>query len=186
MKPIPHMATALTFVLGLSAFFLPPLAASSPQEGARQQANAAFETFRTKCGSDYVVAIDVVPPPAGGFTQTLPAAPAAKPSAHTIYAMYSDVRLDGREITSDVDHRNGIEWKGMLTYSAAAARQISVGKNGTRGKWSDWQPVGAIYTVSLSRKDGTWTRRIEEIPLLVGLGRYATLRRPSCSEVPAG
>lgn len=186
MKTIPHIATALTIALGLGAFFLPPLAASSPQDEARQQANAAFETFRAKCGSDYVVAIDVAPPPAGGFTQSLPAAPATKPFAHTIYAMYSDVRLDGRETASDADHRNGIEWEGVLTYSAAAARQISVGRDGTRGKWSDWQPAGAVYAVSLALKDGTWTRRIEEIPLLAGLGRYATLRRPSCSEVPAG
>ena len=186
MKIIPHIATALTFVLGLGAFFLPPLAASTPRDEARQQANAAFETFRAKCGSDYVVAMDVGPPPAGGFTQSLSPVPAATPSGHTIYVMYADVRLDGRETASVVDHRNGIEWKGMLTYSAAAGRQISVGKDGTRGKWSNWQPAGAIYNVSLSLRDGTWTRRIEEIQLLAGLGRYATLRRPSCSEVPAG
>lgn len=186
MKMIPHLATALTFAFGLGCFFLPPLSAASPKEEARQQANAAFETFRAKCGSDYVVAIDVVPPPAGGFTQSLPAAPAAKPSAHTIYAMYSDVRLDGREATSEVDRRNGIEWKGVLTYSAAAARQISVGKDGTRGKWSDWQRAGAVYAVSFVLKDGTWTQRVDEIPLLAALGRYATPRRPSCSEVPAG
>ncbi|MEP9368779.1 hypothetical protein [Xanthobacter sp. VNH20] len=187
MKVIPYIAAALPIVIGLGAFFLPHLLANSPaEEEARQEANAAFETFRAKCGSDYVVAIDVAPPPAGGFTQSLSPVPAATPSGHTIYVMYSDVRLDGRENTSDVDHRNGIEWKGVLTYSAAAGRQISVGKNGTRGKWSDWQPVGAVYTVSLALKDGTWTRSVGEIPLVAGLGRYATLRRPSCSEVPAG
>ena len=94
---IPHLATALTFAFGLGCFFLPPLSAASPKEEARQQANAAFETFRAKCGSDYVVAIDVAPPPAGGFTQSLSPAPAARSSGHTIYVMYSDVRLDGRK-----------------------------------------------------------------------------------------
>ena len=68
-------------VMALST--LPALAASvqtvpSPRLEAQRQANALFETFRIKCGTDHVVAIDVTPPSSGGFTQNLGAAPTGR------------------------------------------------------------------------------------------------------------
>ena len=95
-------------------------------------------------------------------------------------------RGDGREITTDIDRRNGIAWRGTLAYSAAALRQISVGQDGTRGAWSPWQPAGPIYTVTLELKDGSGSSRGQEMSLLGALGRYAKLRRPACAEIPAG
>ena len=149
-------------------------------------AATAFETFRIKCGTDHVVAIDVTPPSSGGFTQTLGAAPTGRAQGHTIYVAYADMHLEGRETTTDIDRRNGIGWRGSLAYSAAAARQISVGRDGTKGVWSPWQPAGPVYTVTLEFKDGGWSSRGQEMSLLGALGRYGKIRRPACSEVPAG
>ena len=176
-------------VMALST--LPALAASvqtvpSPRLEAQRQANALFETFRIKCGTDHVVAIDVTPPSSGGFTQTLGAAPTGRAQGHTIYVAYADMHLEGRETTTDIDRRNGIGWRGSLAYSAAAARQISVGRDGTKGVWSPWQPAGPVYTVTLEFKDGGWSSRGPEMSLLGALGRYGKIRRPACSEVPAG
>lgn len=141
----PLVAFGLVFGL-CAACALTSLAqtAPPPRLEAQRRADALFETFRARCGTDYVVAIDVTPPSGGattggvtggGFTQTLGQAP-ARASGHTIYVAYADVRLDGRETTKDIDRRNGIVWAGTLTVSAAAARQISVGKDGTVGKWT--------------------------------------------------
>ena len=168
-------------VLAASAQTVP-----SPRLEAQRQANASFETFRARCGKDYVVAADVSPPPRGGFTTTLGTPVPGASSGHTLYIAYADVRLDGREITTDIDRRNGIAWRGTLAYSAAALRQISVGQDGTRGAWSPWQPAGPIYTVTLELKDGSWSSRGQEMSLLGALGRYAKLRRPACAEIPAG
>lgn len=159
---------------------------SPPLLEAQRQANAQFETFRTRCGKDYVVAADVTPPQRGGFTATLGAPPPGSSAGHTLYIAYADVRLDGREITTDIDRRNGIAWRGTLAYSAAALRQISIGKDGTKGAWSPWQPAGPIYTVTLELKDRSWSSRGQEMSLLGALGRYAKIRKPACEEVPAG
>jgi hypothetical protein len=180
-------AAVAVVVLGtLSAGIASAQTVPAPRLEAQRQANALFETFRVQCDKDYVVAIDVTPPSPGGFTQTLGAAPTGRAQGHTIYVAYADVRLDGREITTDIDRRNGIGWRGTMTYSAAAARQISIGRDGTRGAWSPWQPAGPVYAVRLALKDGIWSSRIDEMPLLLGLGRYAKLRRPTCAEIPAG
>jgi hypothetical protein len=117
---------------------LPALAASgqtapSPRLEAQRQANALFETFRARCGKDHVVAADVTPPPRGGFATPLGTPAPGASLGHTLYIAYADVRLDGREITTDIDRRNGIAWRGTMAYSAAAQRQISVGQDGTRG-----------------------------------------------------
>lgn len=187
VKAIAYITVAVPIVLGLGLFFLPPLSTEPKvEEEARQQANAAFETFRVKCGQDYAVAIDVAPAPAGGFAPALPAAPVAKPSGHTVYVMYADVRLNGRDTTSDIDRRNGIAWRGTFTFSAEAARQVSAGKDGTTGAWSPWQAAGPIYAVTLVLKDGAWSSRVDEMPLVANLGRYAKLRRPACSDLPPG
>lgn len=170
---------------------LPALAASgqtapSPRLEAQRQANALFETFRARCGKDHVVAADVTPPPRGGFATPLGTPAPGASLGHTLYIAYADVRLDGREITTDIDRRNGIAWRGTMAYSAAAQRQISVGQDGTRGAWSPWQTAGPIYTVTLEFKDGSWSSRGQEMSLLGALGRYARIRRPACAEIPAG
>lgn len=178
------LAAALVVVSGIvtgaAAQTSPP-----PRLEAQRLANAQFETFRARCGKDYVVAVDVAPPQRGGFTTTLGTPPPGSSAGHTLYIAYADVRLDGREITTDIDRRNGVAWRGTLAYSAAALRQISVGKDGTKGDWSPWQPAGPIYTVTLELKDGSWSSRGQEMSLLGALGRYARVRRPACDEVPA-
>lgn len=176
-------ALALGMLAGGAASAQTPPA---PRLEAQQQANALFETFRAKCGKDYVVAVDVTSPAPGGFTQTLGPATTGRGQGHTIYIAYADVRLDGRETTTDIDRRNGIGWRGSLAYGAAASRQISVGKDGTKGAWSPWQPAGPIYTVTLEFKDGAWSSRGQEMSMLGALGRYGKIRRPACAEVPAG
>ncbi|MBA4222769.1 MAG: hypothetical protein C0458_18730 [Methylobacterium sp.] len=170
----------------LAAHAVSAQTAPAPRLEAQRLANAQFETFRTRCGKGYVVAADVTPPPRGGFTATLGTPAPGASSGHTLYVAYADVRLDGREITTDIDRRNGIAWRGTLAYSAAALRQISVGHDGTRGAWSPWQPAGPIYTVTLELKNGSWSSRGQEMSLLGALGRYAKLRRPACAEIPAG
>ena len=170
----------------LPAVFTSAQTAPSPRLEAQKQANALFETFRVKCGNDHVVAIDVTPPQSAGFTETLGTDRAGSPQGHTIYIAYADIRLDGRENTTDIDRQNGVSWRGILTYSAAAVRQISIGSDGTKGAWSPWQPGGPVYAVTLALKDGNWSSSVDEMPLLAGLGRYAKLRRPACNELPSG
>ncbi|SHO67007.1 hypothetical protein SAMN02745172_03669 [Pseudoxanthobacter soli DSM 19599] len=160
--------------------------APSPRLEAQNQANALFERFRVKCGKDHVAAIDVTAPQRAGFTETLGPAATGIAQGHTIYIAYADIRLDGRETTTDIDRRNGISWRVTMTYSAAAVRQISVGSDGTEGAWSSWQTGGPVYAVTLMLKDGNWSSSVDEMPLLAGLGRYARLRRPACAELPSG
>lgn len=179
-------ATAVVALSILAVVFTWAQSVPSPRLEAQNQANALFETFRAKCGKDHVAAIDVTPPQQARFAEALRPAATASAEAHTIYIAYADTRLDGRETTTDIDRRNGISWRGTMTYSAAAVRQISVGSDGTEGAWSSWQTGGPVYAVTLMLKDGNWPSSVDEMPLLAGLGRYAKLQRPACAEVPGG
>lgn len=159
---------------------------ADPRSVAVDRANALFGTYRARCGTVAVVAIDVLAAPVGGFAGPLEGKQAPVRNGHTLYVALDDLRLDARETTSPADRRNGIDWAGRLTFSAGSVRQISVGRDGTMGRWSPWQAGGPVYAVDLARRDGGWSHRIDEMPVVTGLGRYGRLRRPTCSEVPAG
>lgn len=50
-----------------------------------------------------------------------------------------------------------------------------------------WQAAGPVYAVTLTAdKGGVWSSRVDEMPLVASLGRYAKLRRPNCAELPPG
>lgn len=159
-------------------------APADPRSEGTARANALFGTYRARCGQVAVVAIDVVPPGTGGFAD--PLGSTAARTGHNLYVALADLRLDARETTTPTDRRNGIRWAGRFTYSAGSVRQVAIGRDGTAGRWSPWQPGGPVYAVALTHRDGGWTDRIDEMPLVTGLGRYARMRRPTCAELPAG
>ena len=195
MKTVIAAATCTTFAV--LAFGPMPLVAGLAAQAqhsalgdargeAADRANALFGTYRARCGSVAVVAIDVAAAPAGGFAGSLESTQAPVRNGHTLYVALADLRLDARETTSPADRRNGIDWSGRLTFGAGSVRQISVGRDGTMGRWTPWQAGSPVYAVDLARRDGGWSHRIDEMPVVTGLGRYGRLRRPTCSEVPAG
>jgi hypothetical protein len=171
----------------LAALTTTPCLALSPKDNvAGAQAYEAFIAQRQTCGQKVVMAVDVSPPQANGFTSV----PGHKPlKPYTIYneATGIDRRLEGPgDNVSAADRMNGIQWKGRVVIAASAAREISVNRDGTgSGSWSAWKSNVTLAIVDVQQSGGRWSVSVTEPDGVRGLGRFAQLRRASCSEVPS-
>ena len=149
---------------------------------ATAYAKSLFTANRSFCRNATITALDVTAP---GRPDLLPPTPAL---AHTIYieaaAMTQIFRGPGLGV-SPADRMNGIEWIGTFTFASQTFREISVGRDGTRGAWTPWRNGTTVLTINLIFRNGKWEAAEFQPPGITALGRYAKIRRPSCAEVPA-
>jgi hypothetical protein len=165
MKPA-HMAVFLQLCLlaGIAA-------AQTPEQELQAEAQKLFPTVFTKCGEDY-------------FSKRI-----FKFKSGTAYVIsqYKELAAGVKSYPlSKPDALNGIQWKGVIQFTASAARDFPHGeqflKQGLNPRqldvWNEWKaPQMGPYTYPLQKKNGvvTITRRppMEITPI-------------KCSEVPKG
>lgn len=183
-----HKTISAAFMLAVLSAGTAASAAPGPADiAAANEAMRAFMAQRQTCGDKIVTAVDVTPPQSGGFAPSLEAK-SAKP--YTIYneAVNVERRISGQGGNmNDADRLNGLQWKGRVQLVAKAAREISLtrGGGGPNGAWSQWQPNVTLAAVDVEQRNGVWTARVQPAGQLAAMGRYAQMRRASCSEVPS-
>lgn len=182
---VEHMRPTLTAIYAatLGIILQAGVAHAAPtMDEATAHAKSLFTAHRSFCSNATITALDVTAP---GRPDLLPSTPTR---AHTIYieatAMAQILKGPGPNV-SPADRMNGIEWIGAFTFASQTFREISVGKDGTRGAWTQWRNGTTLLTINLVSRNGKWETVETQPPGITALGRYAKIRRPSCADVPA-
>jgi hypothetical protein len=124
--------------------------AQSPEQEMEAEARKLLPTFFTKCGDDYF------------SKQTFQ----GNPDTYII-GQYKELtpRVTSYSL-SKADLLNGIEWKGIIHFTASVTREFAHGKifSGTLGihkpdVWSEWKDMGimAAHAIPVEKKNGRIT-----------------------------
>ena len=178
------MRQSLPVAFTLVALSMGATALAAPIDNAAlDEASKVFMAQRQTCGDKIVAAMDVTPQ-SGGFAPSLDPK-AGKP--HTIYneAVGVERRPSGQgSKLNEADRLNGLQWKGRVQMVAKAAREVTVPRGGPAGAWGQWQPNVILATIDVEQRNGVWETKMQS-GNVAAYGRYAQMRRPSCSELPS-
>ncbi len=163
-----------------------PARSQQADVAAAQHAWNAFLGHQQSCGDKFVMAIDVTPPQMNGFTQV----PGYKPlQPYTIYNQATGLQVRRSGPAGNVtaaDRLNNIEWKGSFQIVAQAAREVTVSRSAqAASQWTPWKADVVLAIVEVEHRNGSWLSRVQQSQSIESLGRFARIRGPSCSEVPA-
>jgi hypothetical protein len=151
MRSVRRFRMAASFLLSLILLQLCPLAvAQSPEQEMEAEARRLLPTFFTKCGDDYF------------SKQTF----RGNPDTYII-GQYKDLtpRIISHSL-SKADPLNGIEWKGVIQFTASVMREFAHGKtfSGVLSThkpdvWSEWKESGglAVHAIPIEKKNGRIT-----------------------------
>jgi hypothetical protein len=155
MRSVHRFRMTASFLLSLILLQLCPLAcmvaaAQSPEQEMEAEARRLLPTFFTKCGDDYF------------SKQTF----RGNPNTYII-GQYKE--LTPRVIShplSKADPLNGIEWKGIIQFTASVMREFAHGKMFSQvlsthkpDVWSEWKESGmmAVHALPIEKKNGRIT-----------------------------
>lgn len=155
MRSVRRFRMATPFLLSLILLQLCPLAsrataARSAEQEMEAEARKLLPTFFTKCGDDYF------------SKQTF----RGNPDAYII-GQYKELtpRVTSHSL-SKADPLNGIEWKGVIHFTASVMREFAHGKMFAQflsthkpDVWGEWKELGIIaaHAVPIVKKNGRIT-----------------------------